>query len=315
MDRCAPEILSRIFTFACTDTGATACALRLINHRVSASVEEFRFQSIAVGPESESIYKLAAALDNATPAQLRRMQHLYITLKRDEWDEVVDIPKKYDAHWISIRLRIMGAIAKNERIECAISKIVSHASPRLRTLGLFVLGSLASSAKIALMFQRNFPFLEDLALSLEVSEECCLSINELSRQRLRTLTFFAHGRRVTNIDTSVDIIAAKCPALEEIRIDAVGRLPALDGLSIERDSELRARIETECRKTNPRSALRVSIIPIHSRLGMVNSACKAGSEAYGKIPRACICRPPTCRDYKEEWTRRVEEIVWRQNTA
>jgi hypothetical protein len=77
MERCPPEILSRIFVLACADGGRTGGVLRTVSTRIAAESAPYRFWSVRVaGPRQ--LARFEYAVTQAAP-ELRRVRHLMIS--------------------------------------------------------------------------------------------------------------------------------------------------------------------------------------------------------------------------------------------
>jgi hypothetical protein len=79
LERCPPEIQSRIFVLLCADGGRMGCVLRSLSKRVAAQSKPFRFWSVSISGTKQleaferTILKVGASL--------RRVQHLMISDK------------------------------------------------------------------------------------------------------------------------------------------------------------------------------------------------------------------------------------------
>ncbi|KZP20639.1 hypothetical protein FIBSPDRAFT_532572 [Athelia psychrophila] len=125
MDRTPSEVCTRIYTYACTDSGFTGRSISLTSRQFHQECRPVRYQSIAVhGPQS--IFALESSLKNV-PAHLRRVRYLFISSesrpgsslasRRPEWqhptmdsEQVFLIPEEVEST-ASIRARLIAARA------------------------------------------------------------------------------------------------------------------------------------------------------------------------------------------------------------
>ena len=102
MHRCPPEILWKIYGFACTDDGYTGRSLSLVSRYIHESSKPVKFQSLAVRGAWQAVE--CAALLESTPSHLRRVDNLFISDARPydhftshaedtEWDMPLTFPR------------------------------------------------------------------------------------------------------------------------------------------------------------------------------------------------------------------------------
>src|ERR1700691_3432889 len=103
MHRCPPEILWKIYGFACTDDGYTGRSLSHVSRYIYESSKPVKFQSLAVRGAWQAVE--CAALLESTPSHLRRVDNLFISDARPydhftshaedmEWDVPLTFPKE-----------------------------------------------------------------------------------------------------------------------------------------------------------------------------------------------------------------------------
>jgi hypothetical protein len=79
MERCPPEILSRIFVLACMDGGRIGGVLRLVSKRIAAQAKPYRFCSVQINGIEQTYAFERAVLKFDAPQ--RRVEHLMISDK------------------------------------------------------------------------------------------------------------------------------------------------------------------------------------------------------------------------------------------
>ncbi|KAI0748416.1 hypothetical protein C8Q80DRAFT_737633 [Daedaleopsis nitida] len=81
MENLATEILLRIFAFACTDGGYTACSLSLVSKNTQRVSRSLRFHSVSLTSSPTKLSKLLSLLAEERSATLPyspRIRHLYL---------------------------------------------------------------------------------------------------------------------------------------------------------------------------------------------------------------------------------------------
>jgi hypothetical protein len=78
MERCPPEICSRIYALACVDDGATGRALSLVSKYINETSKYTKFQSVAVRSLNQAL-AFAALLEQSPPGD-HHVCHLFISM-------------------------------------------------------------------------------------------------------------------------------------------------------------------------------------------------------------------------------------------
>ena len=73
------ELLSKIFSLACTDTGKTGCSLSIVSHHIRDVSAEYRYQAVAA-TTAQQISEFHSVFTQV-PARLRRVRYLYLYRK------------------------------------------------------------------------------------------------------------------------------------------------------------------------------------------------------------------------------------------
>src|ERR1700733_7083441 len=77
MERCPPEICSRIYALACVDDGSTGRSLSLVSKYINETSKYTKFQSVAIRSLNQAL--AFAALLERSPSVGRRVRHLFIS--------------------------------------------------------------------------------------------------------------------------------------------------------------------------------------------------------------------------------------------
>ncbi|KAK7439870.1 hypothetical protein VKT23_017440 [Stygiomarasmius scandens] len=132
------ELLSQIFSLACTDDGATIHSLSLVSRLFHSIALPLFYDALSLHT-SEHLSYLCSLLPTL-PSHLRQIHHLYVCLSPPE--PRVDV---------SVDLQNLFAI-------------LSYASPTLETFSFVYPNTVLSSSTIARIFRTPFPYLRELSM-------------------------------------------------------------------------------------------------------------------------------------------------------
>ncbi|KZV69548.1 hypothetical protein PENSPDRAFT_479530 [Peniophora sp. CONT] len=163
---CPVELLQAIFADACFDDPPTACALRLVDRRMSAVCSPLRFTDISVSGEKQ-LQALLYGLDAAIPSDVR-IQRLFVCDRvAAEADEEFDViqsgctyePEEED-HNSEVKHRNRESAA---RLEGTLAGILRHAAPHVQSL-CFLSFNPEFAGMLDCFTGFHFPLLTSLAL-------------------------------------------------------------------------------------------------------------------------------------------------------
>lgn len=177
MERCPPELWTRISAYACVDDGTTGRSLSLVSRYISQASDPFRLQSICVC--GEKLEPFLEMLDALRPG-VHRVRHLFLSDVEKETPErmrALNTRKKVhawrgggsgdepfdDEREMSIIMdKVLGGAKAGSRYDC-INRILKANSATLRNLTISLM-----HLRTAILFPADLPFLVDLTLvSLE----------------------------------------------------------------------------------------------------------------------------------------------------
>ncbi|KAI0693392.1 hypothetical protein C8T65DRAFT_65209 [Cerioporus squamosus] len=170
MDTLPVELLSSIFSFACTDGGYTGASLSAISNRIRTLSRPYSFQSIALFSWTQIVaFSLFLHTCHAaqTPLYLRfHCHHLYMTDRRSAW------PSRVCHGGDSLNCDRDSLSLSSPDVQDAPNAPGSHAEhayhiltllgPHLRTLTLLAFEEPDASSSISTSLR--FPFLEELTI-------------------------------------------------------------------------------------------------------------------------------------------------------
>jgi hypothetical protein len=138
MDKMPPEICTKIFSYACLDTGYTGRSLSLVSKYIHDTSQSVKLQSIALHGQSQTL-AFAEMLKQMLPyPHLRRIRYLFIA---------IDAPYSYpnpDETPDSVGRRAHAAINASRKMGVAIVEILRGVGESLELLEMVLASQVAS---------------------------------------------------------------------------------------------------------------------------------------------------------------------------
>jgi hypothetical protein len=225
MDRIPTELISHIFSFACTDDGSTARSLRLASKYHAAIAEPYRFQSVAVAGPAQ-IEHLVLALERA-PAPQRRVRYLLVadqTAARAADGFPAPLARGGDgalpAHaGFFFQAALMRCAREALRFSELVHRLAALVAPALESLACLVFNPYSVDVMQAALAFR-FPRLRELALRLSTWPSRAIQPPLPLEVRMPNLRRFRLGAACELAQTFpiVDLVFGACPALADLHL-------------------------------------------------------------------------------------------------
>jgi len=239
MERCPPEICSRIYALACVDDGATGRALSLVSRYINETSKYTKFQSVAVRSLNQAL-AFAALLEQSPPGD-HRVCNLFISMNPGR-----SIYKAKRTSSISSTLRRIRSLlsslphtmkrkqrggrgdpfknrSEDTMSEVALTRILTAVAPSLQTLSIAIQTFGVSAFRQGSQAIPCLPALHELTLGFHSenfyhSEDILTAFTSLPNVRRLNLEWL---RVVINPSVLLERVLRLAPNLTHLRLPTV----------------------------------------------------------------------------------------------
>jgi hypothetical protein len=247
MERCPPEICSRIYALACVDDGTTGRALSLVSKYINETSKHTKFQSIAVRSLTQAL-AFADLLEQSPPGE-HRVCHLFISMdpehsiyKAKRMSSVSSTLKRIHSLLSGLR-RTMGRKQRGGRAHpfknqslsgVALTRILTAVAPCLRTLSIAIQSYGISAFRQGNQAIPSLPALHELTIgfysgNFNRSEDILTAFTSLPNLRRLNLEWL---RVAINPSLLLERVLKLAPSLTHLR------LPTLSPIAIYGESRV-----------------------------------------------------------------------------
>ncbi|KAI0322371.1 hypothetical protein OF83DRAFT_1225017 [Amylostereum chailletii] len=222
MENCPPEILHIIFSYACSDSGATARALSLASRYISSSASLFLYQSLSL-TGVQNICKLLSSLRNLPDPQ-RLVYHLFLADNLNDQATTALYHAKSDIPVLGIQNQALQATEESPSVIVCIEELLSLIAPTLRTF-TWVISGFVEQQLFNKVFQIPFPILTTLTIHLASPRQAYGILLPPRMPRLHRFHISSQGYLSTKVLPVIAPFAEGCPRLSHLRISEARLMP------------------------------------------------------------------------------------------